>query len=119
MATREIPASDWPAFFDFLSSMAAGWLVTVEATSDRGAPETRAYQVPLDDIRADEHEVVIVLREVRGPLRFTIPDVAHVRFTEDPGRGQNAVEVASQHGPMTRVSFQPLPLPTQIDGLLA
>jgi hypothetical protein len=126
MPTREIPRDEWTPFFDFLSGMAYGWLVTVEMAQPGDEPRVRAYEVPLESIDVElgsqpgDDCIAVTLREVGAQtLTFEVRPPRAIRFREDPSGGENRLDIEAATGATTRLSFRHLPLPTQIDGMLA
>jgi hypothetical protein len=56
MPTREIPRSEWVAFFDAFSKRHRGWLVTLEHMNPEIGDQIAARNLPLEGITAELNE---------------------------------------------------------------
>jgi hypothetical protein len=113
-ATTEIPRERWVSFFDDFSKHHEGWIVTVEVIGADIGDQEEASGLPLigvsADVKAREDRVVLT---VGGR-----PDADVNRIIESPRRvwlkpplsvADEAIEVESEDGTTTLVTFQHIP----------
>jgi hypothetical protein len=113
-ATTEIPREQWVSFFDDFSKQHEGWIVTVEVIGADIGDQEEASGLPLigvsADVKAREDRVVLT---VGGR-----PDADVNRIIESPRRvwlkpprsvADEAIEVESEDGTATLVTFQHIP----------
>src|SRR5215470_15534404 len=115
MQTREIPREQWIKYFDNFSKNHEGWIVTLEVIGSDIGDQEEASGLPLvgisADVKARENRIEII---VGGK-----PDIDVTRFINTPKRvwikesnmpGDEALEVESEDGIKTLLSFHHIPL---------
>lgn len=110
MATKEIPREEWTEFFDGFSRRHEGWLATVEVLGSAGA-QVEARELPLVGIAADRHGAntisVIAAATPEEHVTHIVQNPTHVRIEEGAPVGGGAVQIESEAGETTLVSFRP------------
>jgi hypothetical protein len=119
---REIPRSQWPAFFDQFSRTHRAWLT--ELTTSAPAPDhADAAAHPLRSITPFVHNDRVVHIDVRfqddrpghEPLRIHAPVSARVEeSTEGTARG---LDIVDAKGGSTHLRFRAAPRPEMLDGI--
>lgn len=124
MATREIPRSEWGAFFDSFSLQHQGWLVTLEVLSRDIGAQVEARELPLQGVSADlngEDESVISIMAGSGPQHHVTHNVSaptRVMLKQNEAGADEALEIESADGAMTLLRFRSAVLPEMVDGVL-
>jgi hypothetical protein len=122
MNTKEIPRQDWTQFFDQFSKEHQKWIVTVEVLGrDIGAQE-EVTRLPLGGISAEVKPAKTTIEIIAGH-RDAEPEKHVTRIIEAPKRvlfkqpeepGDEAIDVESEDGHMTLVTFARIP-PEQVE----
>ena len=122
MNVREIPRSQWPAYFHQFSRAHRAWLATVDrdgATTDR----IEGIAHPLRSITPFVHNNRVVHIDIRfqddapggEPLRIQAPISVRVEETTE-GIAQG-IEVVDDKGITTRLRFRATARPEMLDGV--
>jgi hypothetical protein len=124
MPTREIPPSEWSAFFDSFSRQHQGWLVTIEVLAFDIGAQVVARELALQGITAemkDESEGAISIMAGGGPeahVTHTITAPTQVRLKQSEEGADEALEIESASATITLVRFRSA-MPTEmVDGIL-
>ena len=116
MTTREIPRGSWKEFFEGFSRRHEGWLVDVETLGPEGLRE-EARQTPLEEIAASPEDDRIAIR-LGAPSGATheVPRPRRIDVEEERG-AERALQIRSESGASTRVSFRSALPPEMVDGV--
>jgi hypothetical protein len=121
MGTREIPREKWTEFFDGFSRRHEGWLVTVQVLGAAGA-QVEVHDRPLAGIAADRDGTSTISIIIGGApednMVHIIRNPSHVRVEESAG-AERALQIQSEDGETTLVSFRSALPPEMVDGVLA
>jgi hypothetical protein len=114
MATREIPHEKWISFFNDFSKQHEGWIVTVEVIGSDLGDQEEAAGLPLvgisADVKAGENRIVIIVGgKSDQDVNHIVEKPNHVWWKPPQGVADDAVEIESEDGTMTLVSFQYIP----------
>lgn len=107
---REIPANDWPIFFDRFSKDHLGAMVDLE-TRATGEHQLQAKDLPLEGISAETAGTrkgaieVVVGAETDRSLTHIIEDPTSVKYGTSDGV-EELLEIDSDSGPTTLVHFK-------------
>lgn len=124
MPTREIPPSEWSAFFDSFSRQHQGWLVTIEVLASDSGAQVATHELPLQGITAEMKDAgkgAISIMAGRGPeahVTHTIAAPTQVRLKQSEEGADEALEIESASAIITLVRFRSA-MPTEmVDGIL-
>lgn len=121
MTTREIPRNEWTSFFDGFSRRHEGWLTTVQVLGRIGA-QVEAKELPLRGVSADRDEAstiaVIVGQSPEQEVTHQIRSPSHVRVEESDAGAEEAVQIQSEVGETTLLTFRSALPPEMVDGVL-
>jgi len=118
--TREIPRESWIDFFDGFSRRHQGWLVDVEVLRGDIGAQFEAEGLPLEGISADKKtkDISIAVMSKDKIVEHFVLKPAHVRVEEVENGAEAAIEIESDEGDITVVTFRSA-VPTEtVDGLL-
>jgi hypothetical protein len=118
---REIPHSQWPAFFDQFSRTYRAWLVTLRTTSPAPAHIEAAH--PLRSITPFVHNDRVVHIDIRfqddapgqDPLRILAP--VSVRAEENTAGVTRGLRIVDDKGGSTYLRFRAAPSLEMLDGI--
>lgn len=120
MATREISREEWTDFFDSFSRRHEGWLVTMEVLGSVGA-QVEARELPLLGIASDRdggNTISIIVGATEERVTHIIGKPTHVRVEETAAGVDRALQVESESGETTLISFRSAVSPEMVDGVL-
>lgn len=121
MATKEIPREAWTEFFDSFSRRHEGWLVTVQVLGSVGA-QVEARELPLRGISSDRDgkNTISIMVGATSEKRAThiIGKPTHVHVEETAAGADRALQVESESGETTLISFRSAVSPEMVDGVL-
>ena len=111
MVTREIPQDEWKSFLDTFTEQHEGWIVTLELLGSDLGDQEQSTRLPLVGIGADvkgreRHIDIIVGGRPDANLTHIIGAPRRVWITEHDDRRHDALEVESEDGTRTLVSFR-------------
>jgi hypothetical protein len=111
---REIPREQWISFFNNFSKQHEGWIVTVEVIASDLGDQEEAAGLPLvgisADVKAGENRIVIIVGgRSDTDVNRIIEKPNRVWWKPPQGVADEAVEIESEDGTMTLVSFQYIP----------
>jgi hypothetical protein len=114
MLTKEIPREEWIKFFDDFSKKHEGWIVNVEVIGSDLGDQVEATGLPLvgisADLKAGENRIEIITGgRPDAALNRIIDSPKRVWLKQPQGVADEAIEVESEDGTMTLVSFQHIP----------
>jgi hypothetical protein len=114
MLTREIPREQWIKFFDEFSKKHEGWIVTVEVIGFDIGDQEEANGLPLvgisADLKAGENRIAVIAGgRIDANVTRIIEKPARVWIKEPKTVADEAVEVESDDGTRTLVSFRYIP----------
>src|SRR5688500_10362723 len=124
MPTREIPRSEWPAFFDSFSRQHDGWLSTIEVLGTDFGAQIEAHEQPLAgvtaDLRGGDQDVVSILIGTAPDkhIAHMIHAPTHVRVKETEGGAHEALQIESEGGATTLLSFRFAVSSETLDGVV-
>ncbi len=114
MVSREIPREQWISYFDEFSRNHEGWIIALKVIGSDIGDQDEANGLPLVGISADikdrENRVAIIVggrsdtdvnRIINSPRRIWVK--------EDKLPGDEAIEVESDDGTRTLVTFHHIP----------
>ena len=124
MPSRDIPRSEWAAFFDTFSRQHERWLITVEVVTPELGAHREVRDKPLVGISED--------RKRGGPSRVAIfagelPDDHVTHIVSRPARvaleqtkegAHKGLRIDSDDGETTLVLFRSPALPETLDGMI-
>jgi hypothetical protein len=115
MDTREIPRDQWVKFFDDFSRRYKGWIVTLEVIGSDIGDQEEANGLPLVGISADlkdrENRIVIIVGgQPDADVTCVIENPKRVWLKEHRVVGDEAVDIESEGGNKTLLSFHHTPL---------
>jgi hypothetical protein len=109
METREIPRGEWIKFFDNFSKQHENWIVTWEVLGCDLGDQEKTNRLPLVGISADAKGIpridVIVGGRLDAHVTQIIEKPTHVRFKEPDRPGHEAIEVETEDGRVTLITF--------------
>jgi hypothetical protein len=114
MQTREIPREQWVRYFDDFSKNHEGWIATLEVLGPDIGDQEEARGLPLvgisADVKAGENRIEIIVggRPDSDVTRF-IDTPKSVRVKEPETAGDEVIEVESQDGTKTLLTFHRIP----------
>jgi hypothetical protein len=114
---RDVPATQWHAFFERFSREHRAWRATVHGVA-QGVPITRVPSVALESVTLERHvpDLIVRLRFANGiSLCTTGPRAVRVEQTDDGA--ECALEVDAADDAFVRVAFRATALPEQLDGV--
>ena len=115
--TRQLPASEWPAFFHRLSRDHLAWRASVHGMEDGRlvtcVPSAALKSVTLDSRASDQ---VLRLNFLNG-VSLCAPRLRDVRVEETEEGVPSAVELETADGGFIRMAFRAAALPDQLDGI--
>ncbi len=127
MPMQEVPRQEWVKFLDGFSGRYEGWLVNVEViASGAAAPagmRAEAENLPLRGISADlkdrEDSVSIILGKTPGQhITHTVRGVSHIRRRTNAQGADEALQIESADGSISRIRFRTSVLPETVDGIM-
>jgi uncharacterized protein DUF5335 len=117
----EIPAPDWPAFFDSFSRQHEGWLVTLaDIPGPAAEPHVSAADMPLDGCGADLERQTISIAVGREPDRHLIHLIdkpVKVQLEQSTSGKDEGLRIERREGAVTRLTFTHAARPEEVDGL--
>lgn len=118
MATREIPRSEWTAFFDQFSRDHLDRTVTVEVIGSEIGDQVLGEEQVFRGISADEKDKENRIEIMVGPAvdtgtTHTVSAPEQVWLKDAEGDAQEVIEIRSADGTTTLVRFTPSELPVQ------
>jgi hypothetical protein len=109
MEAREIPQQEWIRFFDDFSKQHENWIVSWEVLGRDLGDQKKTSRLPLVGISADAKGVpridVIVGGRLNAHMTQIIQNPTHVRFKEPEQPGHEAIEVETDDGRVTLLTF--------------
>ena len=111
MGTREIAREQWNRYFDDFSKRHEGWIVTLEVIGADIGDQEEANGLPLVGIsadlkdREDRLEIITGGKTNEDVTRF-VDTPKHVWVKESKTPGDEAVEIESEDGTRTLLTFQ-------------
>jgi hypothetical protein len=123
MKTKEIPGSDWPAFFDTFSRQHQGWLITLEIFGAEIGAQVEGRLVALDGITAewDEQEgssIIIMARaKPDGHITHTISRPSEVSVEQTDEGADAALAIKAEDGTTALIRFRSAILPEMVDAV--
>ena len=110
MLSREIPREQWIRFFDDFSKQHEGWIVTWEVLGSDIGDQEKTKRLPLvgitADVKGDKPRIDVM---VGGRLDAHVSQIMEapkrVWFKEPEEVGHEAIEVESEDGKVTLVTF--------------
>jgi hypothetical protein len=110
METREIPQEEWIRFFDDFSKQHENWIVNWEVLGHDIGDQEKTNRLPLVGISADKGSKpridIIVGGRPGAHMTQIIEMPKHVRFKEPEQPGHEAIEVETEDGRVTLVTFR-------------
>ena len=111
----QIPREQWLRFFDDFSKQHQGWIVTLEVLGRDLGDQEHTTQLPLVGISADvkdrESNVhVLVGDRPETHLTHIIYTPARVLFKQPEEPAHDSIEIESQDGTTTLLSFSHVPI---------
>ena len=106
----EIPRQQWTQFFDDFSKQHEGWIVTWEVLGRDLGDQEKTTRLPLVGISADlkgrtPRIDVMVGGRLDAHVTQIIETPAHVRFRPPDQPGHEAIEVETEDGRVTLITF--------------
>jgi len=110
MLSREIPREQWIRFFDDFSKQHEGWIVTWEVLGSDIGDQEKTKRLPLvgitADVKGDKPRIdVMVGGRLDAHVSQIIEAPKRVWFKEPEEVGHEAIEVESEDGKVTLVTF--------------
>src|SRR5262249_2348694 len=114
MSTREIPQAKWIKFFDDFSKQHEGWIVTMEVLSSDLGDQEEVNGLPLVGISADlkdrENRIEIIAGgRIDADVTRIIDSPKRIWFKQPEVVGDEAIDVESEDGTKTLVTFKRIP----------
>lgn len=110
MLGREIPREEWTRFLDTFSKQHEGWIANLEVVGRELGDQEESTRLPLVGISADKGPQprieVIVGRGPEAHLTHTINGVKRVWLKPPEEPADEAIQVESEDGTITLVTFQ-------------
>jgi uncharacterized protein DUF5335 len=121
MTATEIPREQWIRFFDDFSKQHEGWIVNWEVLGSDIGDQQKTHRLPLIGISADKGSKpridIIVGGRLEAHVTQIIETPKHVRFKEPEQPGHEAIEIETEDGRTTVVTFSHID-PEAVDRLL-
>ena len=118
MLGSEIPREEWIRFLDTFSKQHEGWIANVEVGGHKLGDQEESTRMPLVGISADKGRQprieVIVGGRPEAHLTHTINGVKRVWLKPPEEPADEAIQVESEDGTITLLTFQHVP-PTQAE----
>jgi Family of unknown function (DUF5335) len=109
MSSTEIPREQWINFFDNFSKQHQGWIVTWEVLGRDIGDQEKTTRLPLVGISADKGPKpridIIVGGRLDAHVTQIIETPKHIRFKEPDQPGHEAIEVETEDGRVTLITF--------------
>jgi len=110
MLSREIPREQWIRFFDDFSKQHEGWIVIWEVLGSDIGDQEKTKRLPLvgitADVKGDKPRIdVMVGGRLDAHVSQIIEAPKRVWFKEPEEVGHEAIEVESEDGKVTLVTF--------------
>jgi hypothetical protein len=110
MLSREIPREQWIRFFDDFSKQHEGWIVNWEVLGSDIGDQEKTKRLPLvgisADVKGDKPRIdVMVGGRLDAHVSQIIEAPKRIWFKEPEEVGHEAIEVESEDGKVTLVTF--------------
>ena len=122
MPTREIPRDEWGSFLDSFSRQYAGWLSTVEVLGSAIGAQVQSREQSLSGITAElkgkNRDVISILIGTTSDDHVThvIHAPSHVRLKETAEGAHEALQIESENGVTTLLTFRSTIRSELVDG---
>jgi Family of unknown function (DUF5335) len=123
MPTREIPRSEWVAFFNSFSNQHQGWLITVQIMNPEIGAQTLARNLPLDGITAELNDQrldqieIVAGRQPDSHVSDTIVAPKNVWLKSSEEGADEAIEILGENKTVL-IRFRSVIRPEYVDGIL-
>lgn len=123
MITREIPRSEWPAFFDSFSRQHEGWLVSLQVLGADIGAQYEERELALEGITAegDEGEGYIIAIMIGAKpddhITHSITRPTQVSLEQTDEGADAALAIKSTDGTTSLVQFRAAVLPEMVDAV--
>ena len=125
MPTREILRDEWGSFLDSFSRQHAGWLSTVEVLGSAIGAQVESREQPLSGITAElkgkNRDVISILIGTTSDDHVThvIHAPSHVRLKETEEGAHEALQIESENGVTTLLTFRSTIPSELVDGYVS
>jgi hypothetical protein len=113
--TREIPRTEWFAFFETFSKQHRGEMATVLVIGEEIGAQEAAKDLPFVGISADDRGSdspgvrVQVGTETEDHVEHAVPSASRVYLMTNGADGGDALEIEQEDGPKTMLQLKPIP----------
>src|SRR5215475_4178156 len=94
--TQEIPAKDWPEFFEGFSRRHATWIVYIEIFDRETSEQIRSRTLHLKSITAEDGMIVIVGEDEVNEISQLVRGSSRVLLTKSSGGADEGIEIDSE-----------------------
>lgn len=122
--TRQIPRSEWKAFFDAFSRQHDGWLASLELLAPDMGALMEVHNRPLAGIVAELHRagrssISIIFGRFPSELTHMIAEPTRVWLKQTAEGADDVLEIESADGPTALLRFRSPRLSEEVDGTVA
>lgn len=124
MKTKEIPESDWSAFFDSFSRQHEGWLITMEVVGTEIGAQVQGQDLTLEGITNEHNKAngntIITMIGARPDEHIThnIESPTQVSLSQTDEGADAVLAIKSRDNLTTLLRFRSPMLPEFVDGVV-